>query len=806
MFKTAVSRPWICSTCIRRQLPARRLRSTSSIAPSLHYDNERNPTSSFKDVSSLIGAANPDAQHDDRTLRQMFDSPGFWKDFSQSSRTHNGRNSGLVQNRYLTSADGFQRFAHTSLRKAQRIVEKVLAAKTREEYHQVVRQLDRLSDLLCRVIDLSDFVRATHPNPEIQMAAARAYNTMYEYMNVLNTTTGLAEQLTIAMKDKDAPWGEQERMVARILERDFAKSGIDLSKNRRDRFVSLSQEISDVGLSYTDSMAPEKHFLPFRSSQLEGVDPLFISNFKRLGMIILPTVGEPAITALRTVKDPEVRKEIFMASRTASRSTVNKLETLLQKRAELAKLVGYDSYGHLALEDKMAGQPQSVLKFLNQLSSQNIDALSLQFEQVQAMKERKTHIDGAVIEPWDKDYYTAKILESMRSKNRTPDFLSSYFSLGTVMQGLSRLFSRLYGIRLVPKETQPGEAWNPDVRRLDVVSDQDGHVAVLYCDLFARPGKSPNPAHFTLRCSRWIGDEEIKEAHSAADPIFASAEEAANDGMAISKEGHPGGVMQLPTIALICDFAQTPGSRRPVLLSLSEVITLFHEMGHAIHSILGRTDFQNLSGTRVVSDFAEFPSVLMEHFAVDQNVLSLFARHYETDEPLPYEMVAEQLAFNKKFEAFDIDNQINLSLLDQELHSSKALDPSFDSTRIFHELQAKYSKLPVDPPGTRWQGFFGHLFTYGGTYYSYLFDRAIARRVWQKVFDSGNNNGSISRSSGERLKTDVLRWGGGRDAWHCLAATLEDERLIDPTPGRAMDLVGTWGIEGKEHTEKPEKR
>lgn len=682
-------------------------------------------------------------------------------------------------------------------------MEKVLAAKTREEYHQIVRQLDRLSDLLCRVIDLSDFVRATHPDQEIQMAAARAYNTMYEYMNVLNTTTGLAEQLTIAMKDRDAPWGEQERMVARILERDFAKSGIDLSKTTRDRFVSLSQEISDVGLSYVDSMAPEKHYLSFRTSQLEGADPLFISNFKRMGMVFLPSVGEAAIAALRSVKDSNVRKEIFMASRTASRSSVNKLEVLLKKRAELAKLVGYDSYGHLALEDKMAAQPQSVLKFLNKLSSQNLGALSVQLEQVQNMKARKTHLDGVVIEPWDKDYYTAKILESMRSKNKMPDFLSSYFSLGTVMQGLSRLFSRLYGIRLVPKEALPGEAWNPDVRRLDVISDQDGHVAVLYCDLFARSGKSPNPAHFTLRCSRWIGDEEIKEAHSDADPIFASAEEAANDGMAISKEGgHPGGVMQLPTIALICDFAQAPGSSGPVLLSLSEVITLFHEMGHAIHSILGRTEFQNLSGTRVASDFAEFPSVLMEYFAVDPTVLSLFARHYETDEPLPYEMVAEQLAFNKKFEAFDIDNQINLSLLDQELHSSKALDPSFDSTRIFHELQAKYSKLPVDPPNTRWQGFFGHLFTYGGTYYSYLLDRTIAHRVWEDVFDSGKANGSVNRSSGERLKNEVLKWGGGRDPWQCLASTLNDERLIDPTPGRAMDLVGTWGIEGQEQTEK----
>jgi len=364
-----------------------------------------------------------------------------------------------------------------------------------------------------------------------------------------------------------------------------------------------------------------------------------------------------------------------------------------------------------------------------------------------------------------------------------------------VMQGLSRLFTRLYGIRFAPHETLPGETWNSDVRRLDVMSETDGHVAVLYCDLFSRPGKSPNPAHFTLRCSREITNQELEEAASTHNPLFSSPEESANDGMATSKIS--GTLKQLPTIALICDFATKNHSSQPALLSFTEVTTLFHEMGHAIHSILGRTSLQNVSGTRCATDFAELPSVLMEHFAADPSVLALFARHYETDQPLPYKMVAEKLAADKKFEGSDTENQILLSMVDQAYHSALPLEDSFDTTRIYHSIQNTHGILPSDPPDTSWQGFFGHLYGYGSSYYSYLFDRVLAKRIWQVVFASGHGMKSVDRESGERMKERVLKWGGGRDPWRCLAEVLEDGR-VEGGDEKAMGVVGSWGLKGGE--------
>ncbi|KAK1090473.1 Mitochondrial intermediate peptidase, partial [Friedmanniomyces endolithicus] len=261
-------------------------------------------------------------------------------------------------------------------------------------------------------------------------------------------------------------------------------------------------------------MAAEKSILHFESSRLKGMDPFFVRQMTKWGSVSLPTVGMPATVALRTVEDADTRREIYMANRTSSRTNLQRLEQLLKRRAELASLSGYDSFAHMTLTDKMAKSPESVTSFLDALAVENAPRAKDELRQLLEVKKSDGGAGSftAEMNAWDRDYYTAKLMSTLRSKARMPDFLAAYFSLGTVMQGLSRLFHRLYGIQLVPRETLPGESWNPDVRRLDVVDDHEGHIAVIYCDLFERQGKSPNPAHFTLRCSRRISEEEIHEA------------------------------------------------------------------------------------------------------------------------------------------------------------------------------------------------------------------------------------------------------------------------------------------------------
>ena len=725
---------------------------------------------------------------DDTTLRQIFDTHSVWLQFSQYRPSELARPSrGLFQNQFLTEPSGFLKYVQVTQEKCQEIVDSVLSAASSEAYATIPRKLDLLSDSLCRVLDISDFVRCTHPDARYQEAAIQAHAILFDYMNVLNTTPGLNAQLKKAISTHGASgsWNEEETMVAHILLRDFSNSAIELPAEKRRKFVELSNQMKALGDEFLDGMTPLMSYLHLDMHRLKGIDPLILARWsKGRKSVRLPTVGDVPFVALGAVEDEGTRREIYIAGRQSSRHQIQLLEKLMITRAEIAKLSGYESFAHMNLSDKLAKSPEAVNSFLTSLSADNSPKA---MQELLKMKEVKvTDGNSADVEPWDVFYYRNRLNLGLRPKSRKPDFLSAYFSLGIVMQGLSRLFNQLYGIRFIPCRTCPGETWNSDVRRLDVFHETDGHVAVLYCDLFARAGKNPNPTHFTLRCSRLISSSETEER--SASPLDA------NDGMPVSSALKKGQYYQLPVLALICDFPHPPNSSVPALLGFQDVKTLFHEMGHAIHSILGRTTLQVVSGTRCPTDFAELPSVLMENFASDRSVLELFARHWETDAPLPYDMIKDALVIQERGHGVQTETQILFSLLDQAYHSSLPLDMhgGFDSTKAFFDVYDKFGSVR-EPRGTQAQGFFGHLVEYGGTYYSYLFDRAIAGKVWKDVFKGGKDGAGVDREAGERFKDEVLKWGGGRSGWACVSGLLKEERLEDGGK-EAMEAVGKWGV------------
>ncbi|KAK6521073.1 Mitochondrial intermediate peptidase [Arthrobotrys conoides] len=775
--RSATNQNYICNDCLRksRRIGARYLHQGVTPTPSIG-DPRIPPT-----IPPVVNSTSTD-KHDDALLRSIFDSPDAYKSFS--SRTPKPR-TGLFQNRFLTTPKGFIVFANSCLKKARRVVDRVSRASSQEDHIRIIKDLDRLSDLLCRVLDLSDFIRNTHPDPDFVSAADKAFQSVYEYMNILNTTTDLYTSLKAAMFNPVVVehWDEVSKSVGRTLLADFEKSGINLPDNSKRRFVSLSNDIYRLGRDFVNAASTANPYITFTRDKLNGMQPWTLNNLSRItnsGIVYLPVRGPVAHHALQTVKDEEVRYKIWKEQQTAPKQQITLLENLLRKRAELARLVGRESHSAVTLADKMARSPEAVTTFLHSMLSHTRPLADKEVSAITNQKAKLHNLTNPTVYAFEKDYYLHQVIEQQKSVLGDPD-ISSYFSLGTVMQGLSRLFTRLYGIRLVPRETAPGEIWNDDVRRLDVISDSEGHIAVVYCDLFQREGKNPNPAHFTVRCSRAIDEEEI---------IEEKLEEGEGDGMATARN-KDGVLYQLPTIALICDFSTPAGSSTP-LLGFNEVTTLFHEMGHAIHSIVGRTKFHEVAGTRCPTDFAEFPSILMEHFARSPEVLSLFARHYRTDAPLPQELLQKRVKIGKLMENSETYQQVLLALLDQELHSPQALEKSFNSTQIYRNLDKVYGLFPhmEGEEGGSWQGYFTHLFGYGGLYYSYMLDKAIADKVWKEVFVKD----PVSRDAGERYKQEVLRWGGSRDPWKCIGRLLRREDLVEDAEGR-MEEVGRWGAE-----------
>lgn len=826
MYKQLARSTWTCARCLRQQT-FQREHTKRTLVGLAAADAQESPSTPHIQFPFPAGShASTGKDHDDRTLRQLFDSQSFWQDFRKRGSA-SGRTTGLLHNKYLSSPQGFQDFAQTALRKCQKIVAKVLGAQTADQYRGVVRDLDRLSDQLCRVIDLVDFIRNVHPDARIQQAAAQAHAEMFEYMNVLNTTPGLHDQLQIANSTPEIyqSWTEQEKLTAAILIKDFAQSVITGPPEQRRRFVEVSNEVIQTGQELVDEMAPKDNYIRLPSSKLNGMDPAAVKNVTRWGTSTLPTHGSYARLALRTVDDPETRRQIYMATRTASTASVQRVGRLACARAELARLSGYASFAHMALSDKMAKTPEAVSQFLDALAADNKSHVqrdlqaALSFKQSDARRSSAVASSAQQIDAWDREYYAHRLRSQLQHPN-TPsvDALPNYFSLGTVMQGLSRLFDRLYGVRLVPRETLPGETWTDDVRRLDVIHESEGHIAVIYADLFSRPNKSPNPAHFTLRCSREITASEIAESlaeHTLPpDPSLTDLSLALNDAMALNTCPFPNGppaLSQLPTIGFTCDFPAPPSATTPTLLTFTDVNTLFHEAGHALHSLLGRTTLQNIAGTRCATDFAELPSILMEHFAADPAVLRLYARHWHSDDPLDVDLVATRTRRARHGVApAETESQILLSALDQALHSRAVPSPGlagagaharpWSAERTYLDVYTSHLSSVPEPRGTSWLGFFGHLHQYGAVYYSYLFDRAVAHKVWGELFAGGSGNGdgdgnSLSRERGERYREEVLRHGGGRDPWRCVAGVLGERwGWVGDGGERAMREVGRWGV------------
>lgn len=410
------------------------------------------------------------------------------------------------------------------------------------------------------------------------------------------------------------------------------------------------------------------------------------------------------------------------------------LEELLKCRFKLAKLVGYDSYGHRALKGTMAKTPETVMSFLQLLTDKLSDRTAKDFTMMRNMR-KKLNPRNSELMPWDHPYLSG-VLRAERY-NIEPSLYSPYLSLGACMEGLNNLFSQLYGVCLMSEHPSAGEVWSEDVRKLAVVHETEGLLGYIYCDFFHRQDKPHQDCHFTIRGGRWCQET---------------------------------GQYQLPVVVLMLSLPH-PTKNAPTLLTPGMMENLFHEMGHAMHSMLGRTRYQHVTGTRCATDFAEVPSILMEYFATDYRVISQFARHYETGQPLPESMVSRLSESKKVCGAADTQLQIFYAVLDQIYHSKPQ---NRSTTDILKEMQQKYYGLPYTP-NTAWQLRFGHLIGYGAKYYSYLMSRAVASMVWKQCFVQD----PLNRDMGERYRREMLAHGGAKEPMLMVEGMLQRRPTIE---------------------------
>ncbi|XP_035242513.1 mitochondrial intermediate peptidase-like [Anguilla anguilla] len=612
------------------------------------------------------------------------------------------KNVGLFGVPELTSPAGFEVAQEHALRETERLVER---ACSNAPGPLTVQTFDQLSDNLCKVADLADFVKAAHPDPAYRDAAEKTCVKIGTVVEKLNTNVDLCNSLKNLLDNKDvlATLDPETRRVAELFMFDFEISGIHLDKEKRKKAVSLNVNLLDLNNEFLiGSHLPnkiEKKAIPERIRQHFTTE----GSFLQIG-------GLHAECPDDLVR--EVAYKIFLYP---NADLMQCLEELLACRHELAQLVGYRSYAHRALKGTMMKTPENVMQFLTLLTEKLSERTAKDFAM---MKEMKTKLNpgNAELMPWDHPYLSGVI--RAERYNIEPSLYSPYLSLGACMEGLNGLFTQLLGVSFQAQQPRPGEVWSEDVRKLAVVHEEEGLLGYIYCDFFHRPSKPQQDCHFTIRGGRLTESGEY----------------------------------QLPVVVIMLSLPH-PSKATPTLLTPSMMENLFHEMGHAMHSMLGRTRYQHVTGTRCATDFAEVPSILMEYFATDFRVVSQFACHYQTGQPLPERMVARLSESKKVCGAADTQLQVFYSALDQMYHSRPL---ACSTTDILKGVQREFYGLPY-VPNTAWQLRFSHLIGYGAKYYSYLMSRAVASMVWKQCFVQDPFN----RDMGERYRREMLAHGGG---------------------------------------------
>ena len=392
------------------------------------------------------------------------------------------------------------------------------------------------------------------------------------------------------------------------------------------------------------------------------------------------------------------------------------MKRIVNLRREKAQLLGYRTYADFVLKQRMAETSEQVYRLLNDLLEAYLPTAKAEVAEIIALA-KKLEGDDFDFRPWDFSYYSHKL--RMEKYNIDAEMLRPYLELEQVKKGVFGLATRLYGITF--RENKDIPVYHPDVHAYEVFDEDGSFLAVLYTDFHPREGKRSG-AWMTSYKEQWISKEDGNSR---------------------------------PHVSLTMNFTK-PTEDKPALLTLGEVETFLHEFGHALHGIFANTRFESLSGTNVYWDFVELPSQIMENFAIEKDFLNTFARHYQTGEPMPDELI-DRVVRSRNFNvAYACIRQVSFGLLDMAYYT---LDHPFEGDVMAFEREAwKRTVLLPQEPDTCMSVQFGHIMSggYAAGYYSYK---------WAEVLDADafslfKQHGIFSREIATRFRQEILSKGG----------------------------------------------
>ena len=614
----------------------------------------------------------------------------------------------------------------------------LLEKNSAPNWNSLIEPLEEMSDQVSRVWGPVQHLFGVTSTADWRKAFNAGLPKLTEYGLELAQSEPLyrAYEALAASAEYPAYSGARKKVIKDAL-RDFKLSGIALPENEKARFKEISLKLSELQTRFEENLMDSMQAwskLIADEAQLEGMtaEARAAAREKARSRNLegwLLTLDFPSYDAVITyAKNRDLRFALYSAYSTRAseqgghdpkHDNTPLMEEILKLRHEQATLLGYSNFAGLSLATKMADSPDEVEKFLLDLARRAKSRAEAEREE---LKEFARQLDGVSdFQPWDLPYYAEKLKHE--KLGLSDEELKPYFPADQVIAGMFELVQKLYGIRIGAVAGIP--AWHPDVTTYAVKDAAGKQFALFYLDPYARDDK---------RSGAWM-DECVARRRTA--------------------EG-----IQQPAAYLTCNFTP-PLAGSPALLTHEEVLTLFHEFGHGLHHLLTRVDEASVAGIRGVAwDAVELPSQFMENWCFDPATLRRFARHHQTGQPMPEEMIAKLRASRTWHSGLATMRQVEFALFDLRLHRDYL--PA-KGARVLETLNKVRSEVAVvmPPDWNRMPNSFSHVFAggYAAGYYSYKWAEVLSADAYA-AFEESN----FAPQTGEKFRDTILAQGGSKEA------------------------------------------
>lgn len=596
-------------------------------------------------------------------------------------------------------------------------------------------RMEDLEDRLGRVWSPASHLNAVQDSEQMRAAYQTGIALLTDYHSEVGQNQALYQQyktLKASAEFADLTPAQQKVIDNSLL--DFRLSGAELDQAQQAELRELNRQLSELSNQFERNVLDATQAWELRfdnTEQLAGLPPSALSMAKQFAAdagfdgYLLNLQIPCYLAVIQYADDGELREKIYKAYSTRA-STLSEapqfdntslIEQILAARVQKAQLLGFTNYAELSLQKKMATSPAAVIDFLHDIVHYAKPVATKELQELEQFAQQK--FGQKTLAAWDIPYYSEKLRESRYAFN--DEQVKPYFPAQQVFDGLFEILQRLFGIRL--EQQSDISTWHPQVQVFNVFNDQYEVIGKLYADLYVRKNK---------RGGAWMD--------SCIDRRVVDGE------------------VQLPVAYLVCNFSPPIGDA-PALLSHDEVETLFHEFGHTIHHLLTQVDELSVAGINGVAwDAVELPSQFLENWCWHPDSLKLLAKHYQTGDALPPELISKMRAAKNFQSGMQTIRQVEFALFDMRIHNtSDALDVQAEIDQVREQVS-----VVATPAYNRFQNSFGHIFAggYAAGYYSYKWAEVLSADAFSRFEEEGIFNANTGRD----FLQAVLHNGGVYDA------------------------------------------